>query len=65
MKDGVNIFNAFLLTAAGLLFNSLICSFGDTNNNIKVLGEASEYIYIVYYLNIIPIPPLIYIIVSV
>ena len=62
-KDGVNIFNAFLLTIASLLFNPLIYSFSNANKNIKVLGEAAEYIYIVYYPNITPIPLLIYIIV--
>ena len=65
IKDGINIFNAFLLTAAGLLFNPLIYSFSDTNKNIEVLGEATKYIYIVYCPNITPIPLLIYIIVSV
>ena len=64
-KDGINTFNAFLLTAAGLLFNPLIYSFSNTNKNIEVLGEAAEYIYIVYYPNIIPIPLLIYIIVGI
>ena len=65
VKDGVNIFNAFLLTAASLLFNPLIYSFSNTNKNIEVLGEAAKYIYIVYYPNITPIPLLIYIIVSI
>ena len=65
IKDGVNIFNAFLLTTAGLLFNPLIYSFGNTNKNIEVLGEAAKYIYIVCYPNITPIPLLIYIIVSI
>ena len=65
VKDGVNIFNAFLLTAAGLLFDSLIYSFGNTNKNIEVLGDAAKYIYIVCYPNIISIPLLIYIIVSI
>jgi hypothetical protein len=64
-KDGVNIFNAFLLTAAGLLFNPLIYSFSDTNKNIEALGEAAKYIYMVCCPNIIPIPLLIYIIVSI
>ena len=64
-KDGINIFNAFLLTAASLLFNPLIYSFSNTNKNIEVLGEATKYIYIVCCPNIIPIPLLIYIIVSV
>ena len=53
------------MTAAGLLFNPLICSFGNTNKNIEVLGEAAEYIYMVWCPNIIPIPLLIYIIVGV
>ena len=65
IKDGVNIFNTFLLTAAGLPFNPLIYSFSNTNKNIEVLGEAVKYIYIVYCPNIIPIPLLIYIIVSI
>ena len=65
IKDGVNIFNAFLLTAAGLLFNPLIYSFSNANKNIKVLGEAAKYIYMVYCPNIIPIPLLIYIIVGI
>ena len=65
IKNSINIFNAFLLTAAGLLFNPLICSFGDANKNIEVLGKAIEYIYIVYCPNITPIPLLIYIIVGV
>ena len=65
IKDGVNIFNAFLLTVASLLFNPLIYSFSNANKNIEVLGEATKYIYIVYYPNIIPIPLLIYIIVGV
>jgi len=64
-KDGVNTFNAFLLTAAGLPFNPLIYSFGNTNKNIEVLEEAAKYIYIVCYPNITPIPLLIYIIVSI
>jgi len=64
-KNSINIFNAFLLTAAGLLFNPFIYSFSNTNKNIKVLGEAAKYIHIVYYLNITPIPLLIYIIISV
>jgi len=64
-KDGINIFNAFLLTAAGLLFNPLIYSFSNANKNIKVLGKAAEYIYIIYYSNIIFIPLLIYIIISI
>jgi len=65
IKDSVNIFNAFLLTAASLPFNSLIYSFSNINKNIKVLGEAAEYIYIVYYPNITPTPLLIYIIVNI
>ena len=65
IKDGVNIFNAFLLTAAGLPFNPLIYSFSNTNKNIEVLGEAAKYIYIVCGPNVIPIPLLIYIIVSI
>ena len=64
-KDGINIFNAFLLTAASLLFNPLIYSFSNANKNIEVLGEAAKYIYIVCGPNIIPIPLLIYIIVGV
>jgi len=65
VKDGVNTFNAFLLTAAGLLFNPLIYSFSNINKNIEVLGEAAEYIYIVYYPNIIFIPLLMCIIVNI
>jgi hypothetical protein len=65
VKDGVNTFNAFLLTAAGLLFNPLTYSFSNTDENIKILGEATKYIYIVYCPNITPIPLLIYIIVGV
>ena len=42
-----------------------IYSFSNTNENIEALGEAAKYIYIVYYPNIIPIPLLIYIIVSI
>ena len=64
-KDGINTFNAFLLTIAGLLFNPLIYSFSNTNKNIEILGEAAKYIYMVCYPNIIFIPLLIYIIVSV
>ena len=64
-KDNVNIFNAFLLTTASLPFNPLIYSFGDANKNIKVFKKAIEYIYIVYYPNIIPIPLSIYIIVGI
>jgi len=65
MKDSINIFNAFLLTAASLLFNPLIYSFSNTNKNIEVLGEDTKYIYMVYCPNVIFIPLLIYIIVSV
>ena len=65
IKDDINTFNSFLLTAAGLLFNSFICSFGNVNKNIKVLGEAAEYIYIIYYFNVIFIPLLICIIVGI
>ena len=65
MKDGVNIFNAFLLTIASLPFNPLIYSFSNADKNIEVPGEAAEYIYIVYCLNITPIPLLMCIIVSV
>ena len=64
-KDGVNIFNAFLLTAAGLLFNPLIYSFSNADKNIEILGEAAKYIHMVCCPNIIPIPLLIYIIVSI
>jgi hypothetical protein len=64
-KDGINTFNVFLLTTAGLLFNPLIYSFSNTNKNIEVLGEAAKYIYIVCYPNITPIPLLIYIIVGI
>ena len=56
---------AFLLTAVSLPFNPLIYSFGNANKNIKVLGEAAKYIYMVYCPNITPIPLLIYIIVSI
>ena len=65
IKDGVNIFNAFLLTAASLLFNPLIYSFSNANKNIEVLGEAAKYIYIVCYPNVTLIPLLMCIIVSV
>ena len=65
VKDSINIFNAFILTAASLLFNPLICSFDNANKNIEVLGEATKYIYIIYYPNIIPIPLLMCIIVSI
>ena len=64
-KDGINIFNAFLLTAAGLPFNPLICSFNNANKNIKVLEKVAEYIYIVYYPNIAPILLLMCIIVGI
>ena len=59
------IFNAFLLTTTSLLFNPLIYSFSNANKNIEVLGEAAKYIYIVCYPNVIPIPLLMYIIVSI
>ena len=65
VKDGVNIFNAFLLTVVGLPFNPLIYSFGDVDENIEVLKKAAKYIYIVCCPNIIPIPLLMYIIVGV
>ena len=65
IKDSVNIFNTFLLTIAGLPFDPLICSFSNANKNIEVLGEAAKYIYIVCCPNIIPMPLLIYIIVSI
>ena len=65
IKDSINIFNAFLLTVAGLLFNHLIYSFSNANKNIEVLGEAAKYIYIIYYPNITPIPLLMCIIVGV
>ena len=64
-KDGVKIFNAFLLPTASLPFDPLIYSFSNANKNIKILGEAAKYIYIVYYPNITPIPPLICIIVGI
>ena len=64
-KDGVNTFNAFLLTTAGLPFNPLIYSFSNTNKNIEVLGEAAEYIYMVYCPNVTLIPLLMYIIVDI
>ena len=50
---------------ASLLFNPFICSFGDANKNIEVLGEATEYIYMVCCPNVTPIPLLIYIIVGI
>ena len=50
---------------AGLLFNSFIYSFGNADKNIEVLEEAAEYIYMVYYPNITPIPLLMCIIVGV
>ena len=65
VKDNVNIFNAFLLTIAGLPFDPFICSFGDANKNIEVLGEAAKYIYMVCCLNIIPILLLMCIIVGI
>ena len=55
VKDGINTFNAFLLTTAGLPFNPLIYSFSNTNKNIKILGETAEYIHIVYCPNITPV----------
>ena len=64
-KDSINIFNAFLLTIAGLPFNPLIYSFSNADENIEVLKEAAEYIYIVYYPNITPIPLLMCIIVGI
>ena len=64
-KNSINIFNTFLLTIAGLPFNPLIYSFSDANKNIKVLKKATEYIYMVYYFNITPIPLLMYIIVGI
>ena len=64
-KDGVNTFNAFLLTAAGLPFDPLTCSFGDADENIEVLGEAAEYIHMVCCPNVTPIPLLMCIIVGV
>ena len=65
MKDSINIFNAFLLTIIGLLFNPLIYSVSNINKNIEALKKAARYIYIVNYFNIILIPLLIYIIISV
>ena len=65
IRDSINIFNAFLLTVAGLPFNLLIYSFSNVNKNIEVLREATKYIYIVYYFNITPIPLLICIIVGI
>ena len=65
VKNGVNTFNAFLLTVAGLPFNPLTYSFSNTDKNIEVLKKAAEYIHMVYYPNITPIPLLICIIVSV
>jgi len=64
-KDGVNIFNTFLLTAANLLFNPFIYNFSNINKNIKVLKEVAKYIHIVYYPNVILIPLLICIIISI
>ena len=65
VKNGIKIFNAFLLTIASLLFDPLIYSFSNTNKNIDALGEAVKYIYIVYYPNITLIPLLMYIIVGI
>ena len=65
VKDGINIFNTFLLTVAGLPFNPLICSFGDANKNIEALKEATEYIYMVYCPNVTLIPLLMCIIVGI
>jgi len=59
------MFNTFLLTIVGLLFNPFIYSFNNTNKNIKVLKETAEYIHIIYYPNITPILLLIYIIVNI
>ena len=65
VKDGVNIFSTFLLAAASLLFNPFIYNFSNIDKkNIKILKEATEYIYIIYCLNITPIPLLIYIIIN-
>ena len=64
-KDGVNIFNAFLLTVASLPFNPFIYSFSNANKNMKVLGEAAKYIYIVCCPNITLIPLLMCIIVGI
>jgi len=64
-KDGINTFNAFLLTAASLSFDPLTCSFSDADENIEVLGETAEYIYIVCCPNVTPIPLLMCIIVSI
>ena len=64
-KDGINTFNAFLLTAAGLPFNPLTCSFGDADENIEVLGEAAEYIHMVCCPDVTPIPLLMCIIVGI
>ena len=50
---------------AGLPFNPLIYSFSNADENIEVLEETVEYIYIIYCFNITPIPLLIYIIVGV
>ncbi len=65
VKDSINIFNAFLLTAAGLLFDPLIYSFSNTDKNIEILEKAAEYIYIVYCPNVILIPLLMCIIVGI
>ena len=64
-KDGVKIFNAFLLITASLPFDPLICSFSNANKNINILGEAAEYIYIVYCPNVTPIPLLMCIIINI
>jgi len=56
VKNSINTFNAFLLTVTSLPFNPLTCSFGDTEKNIEVLKETAEYIYIVCYFNVTPIP---------
>ena len=55
----------FSLTTASLPFDPLIYGFSNTNKNIEVLGETTKYIYIICCPNIIPIPLLIYIIVSI
>ncbi len=65
IKNNINTFNAFLLTMANLPFDPLIYSFSDANKNIKVLGEAAEYIHMVYYPNVTPIPLLMCIIISI
>ena len=65
VKNGIKIFNAFLLTIASLLFDPLIYSFSNADENIDILKEAAKYIYIVYYPNVIPIPLLMCIIVGI